>query len=218
MFGPRATPEAADDILRDRRRLENAAFEIARLQRELDTVTKEKNDLRELNQVLSIAFRSSGHSALNSELEQLRTALNEERMRCVEARAEVIRYDREEQQRKMNYEQRVLDLQRSISEGALQELEESRKTISGLRARIDDLEEQLLKERQSVTRASGIVCAREESKLAAFQRNRIEELEEKLKERDDKVHDLGRLLMSLQSAVAADASRGNPTLNFLRSV
>lgn len=218
MFGPRSTPEAADEILRDRRRLENAATEIARLQLELDTVTKDRNDLRELNQVLSIAFRSSGHSALNRELEQLREALNQERLRSVEARAEVIRYDREEQQRKMNYEQRVLDLQKSISEGALQELEESRKTISGLRARIDDLEEQLLKERQSVTRATGIVTAREESKLAAFQRSRIEELEEKLQERDAKVHDLGRLLLSLQSAVAVDATRGNATLNFLRSV
>src|SRR3989338_5219758 len=204
MFGPRSTPEAADDILRDRRRLENAATEIARLQLELDTVTKDRNDLRELNQVLSIAFRSSGHSALNSELEQLREALNQERLRSVEARAEVIRYDREEQQRKMNYEQRVLDLQRSISEGALQELEESRKTISGLRARIDDLEEQLLKERQSVTRASAIVNSRQESKLVENQRLRIQELEEKLKQRDAKIQDLGTLLTSLQAALATD--------------
>ena len=218
MFGPRSTPEAAGDILKDRSRLENAASEIARLQNELDVVNKDNQSLREMNQVLSIAFRTSGHSALNTELEQLREALNQERMRSVEARAEVIRYDREEQQRKMNYEQRVLDLQQSISEGALQELEESRKTISGLRARIDDLEEQLLKERQSVTRASAIVTAREQSSLVESQRNRIQELEEQMRHKDAKIHDFGRLLFSLQTAVATDSQKSNPTLNFLRSV
>jgi DNA repair exonuclease SbcCD ATPase subunit len=217
MFGPRTTPEAVGDILNDRRRLENAASEIMRLQRELDAANKEGDGLREMNRVLSIAFRSSGHSALNQELEQLREALNEERMRSVEARAEVIRYDREENERKSAYEQRLHELQQSVSEGVLEELDEARKTISGLRARIDDLEEQLLKERQSVTRASAIVNSRQESKLVESQRLRIQELEEKLKQRDAKIQDLGTLLTSLQAALATD-TKGNATLNFLRSV
>ena len=59
MFGPRSTPEAVGDILNDSRRLESAASEIARLQRELDASNKDADGLREMNRVLSIAFRSS---------------------------------------------------------------------------------------------------------------------------------------------------------------
>ena len=65
MFGPNMTPEPTGLILEDRHRLENASYEITRLQRELNIVTKEVRELREMNHVLSAAFKTSGHSALN---------------------------------------------------------------------------------------------------------------------------------------------------------
>jgi hypothetical protein len=216
-FGPRTTPEAVGLELQERRRLENAAVEMRRLQAEVDVLRAERNDLREMNQVLSVAFRSSGHSALNRELEQLREALNEERMRSVEARAEVLRYDEAERERQRGEEQKMLEMQRNVSEASNAELSDARKTISGLRARIDDLEEQLLKERQTVTRASAIVATRAESAVALASRTRIDELETKLAERDAKMRDLVRLVATLQAALSS-ADKSNATLNFLRSV
>ena len=217
MFSTRRTPEADGDILKERQRLQNASAEMSRLQRELDQATSEVAGLREMNSVLSVAFRTSGHSALNNELEQLRGALNEERMRSVEARAEVLRYDEAEAHRRILEERRLREMQSQVSEASLLELDHARTVISGLRARIDDLEGALLRERQAVTRATAIVATRHETKATHEQRARIEELEGQLKERDQKVVDLARLVTTLQIALA-NSSNSNQTLNFLRSV
>lgn len=217
MFGPSTTPTVVGAELQERIRLQNSAAEIQRLYCALEAVTKERDDLREMNHVLSVAFRSSGHSALSRELEQLRESLNDERMRGVEARSEVLRYDEAERERQRSEEAKLCELQRNVSEASLLELDQSRKTISALRARIDDLEDQLLRERQTVTRATAIVATRAENSAMEERRQRIEQLEARLAERDAKMKDLARLVQTLQTALATSDKR-NPTLDFLRSI